>query len=416
MKAIAPLKKISTAIVFIFAMTLASLAQAATVVKVPGKTLPTLLGQPIAQIRVYASTDGANAKAIPFQIDQKSAAGQWILDQDKSGTGVLAAQDVLLFHLDDAGTALNPQALAAAKLKVEIPAAGKFVYADVEENPAAKSTKSYIQYEAAQDHVSTAFYDVGFDPQHPLVQDILVLHNGSTQADILDRFKVRFNLAIKNFFDFKIDESDVEAHVTGTRVGPIRVIRRIAATKRLGPINLVPKSFTDFVFYPNWIEVPTHINNPLDGPKFLEDKTEGLSGYDFSKSVYGATVYSASGSAVLDGNSGAAEQSVSQGASTWWSLSGPVGSMAVGIGNDAKLAALGIAPHLQVIDQATRADPPESEVGESLVGFDLPYSKIPKGSFTIMVKQVFPWRFAHGQEEAYLQEAKTLRVDTVKAL
>jgi len=90
--------------------------------------------------------------------------------------------------------------------------------------------------------------------------------------------------------------------------------------------------------------------------------------------------------------------------------------MTVGISNDAKLSSLGISPHLQVIDDAARSDPPESESGESLVGFDLPYSKIPKGSFTILVKQVFPWRFVHGQEEAYLQEAKTLRVDTAKAL
>jgi len=85
-------------------------------------------------------------------------------------------------------------------------------------------------------------------------------------------------LAIKNFFDFKINESDVEAKIAGYRVGPIRVIRRVVATKRLGPINVIPKSSTDFMFYPNWVEVPTRVNNPIDGPKFLEEKTQGLSG------------------------------------------------------------------------------------------------------------------------------------------
>ncbi|MFO1462288.1 MAG: hypothetical protein U1F66_00765 [bacterium] len=417
MKTFASPKIITASLAFFFCLIFGASARAATVVEVPGKALSNLLGQPVAGIRLYASTAGAGPQPIPFQIDEKTESGAWLMDQEGKGTGILDPQDVLLFHTDDAGAALDPSSLPAAKARAEIPVGGKFVYALSEEQPAARSAKSYVRYLPGQDRVSTAFYDIGFNPRQPLVQDILVLHNGSSQADLLDRFKVRFNLAIKHFFDFQIDESGVDARVAGTRVGPIRVIRRVVATKKLGPINLVPKSVTDFLFYPNWVEVPTRINNPLDGPKFLEDKTEGLSGYDFSKAVYGATVYTAAGgTAVLDGSGGAEESALSQGASSWWALSGPMGSLTVGISNDPKLAALGIAPKLRIIDDAKRSDPPEGEAGEALVGFDLPYHKIPKGSYLILVKQVFPWRFVHGQEPAYLQEAKTLRVESAKAL
>jgi len=411
-----------TALFSFLAVSLGSLfflqtAAAASVVEVSGKDLPALLGQPVAAIRVYASPDGGAAKTIPFQIDEKDAKGQWLMDGPAKTAAVLDPQDVLLFHLDDAGLALQGSALPAAAARMEIAASGKFAYAAAEENPGPKSTKSYVSYQAGQDRVSTAFYDIGFSTRQALVQDVLILHNGKAKADVLDRFKVRFNLAIKNFFDFKIEEGDVEARVAGTRVGPIRVIRRVVATKKLGPINLIPKSVTDFLFYPNWVEVPTRIQNPIDGPKFLEDKTRGLSGYDFSSAIYGSVLYaSQGGTATLNGVPEAEEQGLGQGAATWWSLTGPAGSLVVGIQNDGKLEQLGIRPTLRVIDDAKQGAPPEGESGQSLVGFDLPYHKIPKGSFLIQVKQVFPWRFEHGRETAYLEAAKSVSAEAVRAL
>ncbi|MCC6272904.1 MAG: hypothetical protein IT572_05515 [Deltaproteobacteria bacterium] len=407
----------SAIIVFLAGLFFANAAAAATVVEVPAKDLPALVGQPVAAIRLYASPDGGAAKPIPFQIDERDAKGQWLMDSSVNAAATFDPQDVLLFHLDDAGAALQGTPLPAARARMEIAAAGKFVYAAAEENPGPRSTKSYVSYRAGQDRVSTAFYDIGFSTRQALVQDVLILRNGKAQTDVLDRFKVRFNLAIKNFFDFKIEEGDVDARVAGTRVGSIRVIRRVVATKKLGPINVIPKSVTDFLFYPNWVEVPTRIQNPIDGPKFLEDKTRGLSGYDFTSAIYGSVVYaSQGGTAALNGVPEAAEQGLGQGAATWWSLTGPAGSLVVGIQNDGKLEQLGIRPTLRVIDDANNGAPPEGESGQSLVGFDLPYHKIPKGSFLIQVRQVFPWRFEHGRETAYLEEAKSVSAESVRAL
>lgn len=405
-------------VALISAICLALPANAATVVEVPGKQLPNLLGQTIDSIRVFASTDGGSAKVIPFQIDEKDSKGQWVMDSASAGGSVLDPQDVLLFHLDDAGVALAGAQVPEGKARAQIFAGGKYVYVIASDTPMAKSSKSYVSYSPTQDRVSTAFYDIGFNLRQALVQDVLVLHNGSKVADILDRFKVRFNLAIKNFFNFKIEESDVQARVAGTRVGPIRVVRRVVATKKLGPINVIPKSITDFLFYPNWVEVPTTIQNPIEGPKFLEDKTQGLSGYDFTHEVYGSILYASVGtsSATLNGLSEDSEKAFEQGAATWWSLNGPTGSLVVGIQNDPKLEQLGIRPSLRVIDDAKKNGAPEGEAGESFVGFDLPYHKIPKGSYSIRVRQVFPWRFEHGQETSYLNAAKSVPAEAVQAL
>lgn len=408
-----------SALLFILLFTVS--AQALTLVEVPGSSLPNLLGKPVDAIRAVAIGENGALRPIPYQIDERRGpGGAWILDQEaaKAGAGVFDPFDVLLFAAEDAGATIGAAQLPPSSAGHRINAEGKYVAVYLAEANASRSSKAYVNYVGAQDRVSTNFYEAAFRPSQPLIQDILIPQNGSIRADVLDRFKVRFNLAIKNFFDFKVNEADVEARLSGTRVGPLRVIRRIVASKKLGPIKLIPTTTTDFYFYPDWMEVPTKVQNPVDGPKFLDAKTEGLSGYDFSRSAYGSVIRSSlnGDSLTLDGKpksvaGGSAGQDLG-----WWSFSGAAGSFVVGIQNDPQLIALGIQPTLKVVDDSTRSAPPEGESGESFVGFDLPYAKIPKGSYWIRVKQVFPYRFQAGQEANYLQSAKTSPPKAVEAL
>ncbi len=412
--------KLTGIFVFFFTLLFNFSAQALTLVEVPGSSLPNLLGKPVAAIRVVASDGNGGLKPIPFQIDERRGAnGPWILDQEaaSAGAGTFDAFDVLLFASDDAAVAIDSSKSLPASVGHRIVFEDKSVVAYLAEPNAPRAEKVYIKYIPVEDRVSTAFYEAAFRPRQPLVQDILIPQNGSTRADLLDRFKVRFNLAIKNFFDFKVSEADVDARLAGTRVGPLRVLRRIVSSKKLGPIKLIPTATTDFYFYPDWMEVPTKIQNPVDGPKFLDSKTEGLSGYDFSRSVYGSVIRSSlnGDTFTLDGKSESLAAGAGQ-ALDWWSLSGPAGSFVVGIQNDPQLSRLGIQPILKVIDDANLSAPPEGEAGESFVGFDLPYAKIPKGSYWIKVKQVFPYRFQAGQEANYLQNAKTAAPKAVEAL
>jgi hypothetical protein len=405
----------------LFTLFLSSSADALTIVEVPGSALPALIGKPVAAIRLAASDGNGSLRPIPFQIDERrSAGGAWILDQEaaSTGAGTFDAFDVLLFAADDANGAIDSSKSSNLSNAFRIEVDGRYALAYLADPAAARALKSYVNYVPAQDRVSTAFYEAAFRPSQPLIQDILIPQNGSSKADVLDRFKVRFNLAIKNFFDFKVGEGDVDAKLAGTRVGPIRVIRRIVASKKLGPIKLIPTATTDFYFYPDWMEVPTKIQNPVDGPKFLDSKTEGLSGYDFSRAAYGSVIRSSLNGDywTLDGKPEANAGGGAGQALAWWSFSGTAGSFVVGIQNDSTLSALGIQPILKVIDDAGRSAPPEGEPGESFVGFDLPYAKIPKGSYWIRVKQVFPYRFQAGQEANYLQGAKTVTPKAVDAI
>jgi len=395
---------------------------ASTVLELKGEKVPTLLGQNIASFRMYAANADGKIEAIPFQVDEKyldSSQGEWrfALDseakdsaENHKGNGLLKAQDVLVWMDQDAGPPVEAGRLPPAKQRVEIPSGtgdGRVAYLCMEENPQALSPKKYVQYQAQDDRVRTEFYSVAFLNHQPLIQDELILSPGANSPNILDRFKVRFKLAIKHFFDFSIDESEVEGKLVGYKLGPIRFIRRMAAAKSIGPIRVIPKVLTDFVFYEDWIEIPTVINNPLDGPKFLDENTQGLSGFDFNKNIVGATVY-AEGLAQgipLQNEIKKPDSTVSNPAH-WWAISTSSGAMVVGIRNDKKLADLGIEANLRVYVNPQGAAPPEAEPGEYFVGFDLPYHKIPKGRYVLGVRQVFPKNFVHGREAFYLSEAK----------
>ena len=400
----------------------------AFVMEVPSSVFPELADQPITSIRVYAADAQGKPKPIPFQIDEqvfdrKLNKTVWAVTsgvEAQWGDGKFNGEDALLWLDSDAGGKLSASSLSKAKIKLEVlsdPKSSRYVYITVEDSPAELSKVSYVNYNSSQDEVSTSYYQAGFSKANPIIQNKLVILNQSLKANILDRFKVRIKLGIKNFFDFKIDEDKVSAKLVGYSAGPIRVIRRITAYKDIGPIRVVPKSQTDFIFYPDWIEVPTKIKNPIDGPSVLNDQTQGASGFDLMKSVYGSKLYLSTGTTLanLDGRLSPEEEGAKTGV-RWWSLSGPQGAMLVEIKNDAQLARNGIAPTMVLHDDAATPSPPESELGGVFVGFDLPYQKIPKGDFTILVKQVFMNRFAHGSEENYLNNSKIRRSVNVKAL
>jgi hypothetical protein len=183
----------------------------------------------------------------------------------------------------------------------------------------------------------------------------------------------------------------------------------VEAWKQLGPIKLVPKSQIDFNFYPDWVEVPTKINNPVHGPTFLKKGSWGVSGFDFNHFIFGNRFFHnlSSASVVLDGKS---DDIVLQAPGPenfrWWSLTGPTGSVLVAVHNDPRLDQEGIQPVLVLKESVETPEPPESEAGGIFIGFDLPYHLLPKGKYAIGVKQVYPVNFQAGKEEEYLRASR----------
>jgi hypothetical protein len=390
-----------------------------------GKEVPGLSGIKVGEIGVYRVSSSGRPQAIPFQIDEREGNGpkpgrRWAMDQGKTrGNGLIEDDEVLLFFSEDGGVRARPEMFPGAKKIWEVAAetsGGPWVYIVwMSQNP-DKSDTHYVDYIASEDRVVTSFYEFAFSKKHPLVQNVLKIKNGSVPEDILDRFKARFHLDIKNFFDINFNEEGIKARVLGTRVGPIRIIRRLSATKSLGPIKLIPKSVVDFIFYPNWVEIPTQIRNPIDGPKVLNEKTRGLSGFDFNQIILGSDFYTNLGGFALrlDGSHSGTLRKISGEGLRWWSLQGLSGSLVSSIKNDPQLSGLGIHPYLILSNYGKRPNPPESQSGEIFIGFDLPYHKIPKGNYRILIKQVFPKKFERGKEEEYLREATLSRPQWIR--
>ncbi len=421
-------KQIYHALVFGILMVLAlgfsGLVWAQEIFQVPGSQLSGVVGAPVASFRVYRAGANRRPEPVPFQIDEQipDVRGQglrWALGE---GNGLWEAQEILLVSGRDVGESLSRTDFSQAKAVWEIVLPGQGsatkLYLVQEDAAAPRSSKKYIRYIPETDQVDSDFYRVGFLSKIPWVENFLILKNGTVAENILDRFKARFHLAIKNFFDFNFHEEDVQSRLLGVRVGPLRVIRRVEAKKSLGPIKLVPRSEIDFVFYPSWIEIPTRIQNPVNGPKFLAPDTHGFSGFDFNQKIYGSRLRTSVGefSLVLDGTPDVLPEFFKEKSPVWWSITGATGSMIIGIQNDPQLNRLGVYPVLKVNDDPGLKAMPESFLGESAVGFNLPYYKIPQGDFLIRVKQVFPKSYTPGSEARYLNEAITQVPTAVRPL
>jgi len=418
-------------LVFLTLLLSPNVLEAQEVLEIWGKDVPGLVGQPIPQLRLYASKGEGKIQVIPFQIDEKSSQKKvgrsWALKEvpggpkTTPGDQIFEGDEVLLFYRSDGGLPLEAANFHRAKKVWEIPVNSsgyQKVYLCLEEMPKDNPPKTGLRYDLQNDRVISDQYEVGFSKSHPIIQDLIIIKNAAVPQDILDRFKARFDLAVKHFFDFKFDEGSIRSRLVGYREGPIRIIRRVVASKSLGPIRLIPKTKIDFEFYEGWIDAPSRINNPVNGPKVLEEKTQGLSGFDFNSNLYGSDFYTNLKGAVirLDGIPEKEARQTSGSQFKWLAFSGVAGSMILEIKNDRKLKQLGIYPALVLVDDKKRANPPESELGEVYLGFDLPYHKIPKGNYLIRAKQVYPKDFKKGKERVYLWEARVQRIREAKEI
>jgi hypothetical protein len=215
-------------------------------------------------------------------------------------------------------------------------------------------------------------------------------------------------LAIKHFFDVHVEEENITAKKVGFKAGPIRVIRRIAAYKSLGPFRVSPKAESDFLFYPYSVQVPSRLDNPLDGRKMLNPNSKGFAGFDFTHFFYGARFYSEKNPrpVVIDGDMSPEEKNLVTQDVTWWVATSEKGTVMTKMGWDPALTQAGVHCDLYYVDDRNSLKPPEMDPGESVVGFQLNFSEIPAGHYQLYVNQIFPpGPFQMGTEAEILNQA-----------
>lgn len=408
-------------ICFLFAfnvfMGTSSAASSVSVVEISGKKIPEFLGFEIPKITVRVFKAG-QWKAIPFQIDEKtsdkvSSTRRWVLDMAFSrrtdlprGNGKLDEDEVLLFLSKDLGEKA-PTFAGIATHGVEVNAGAGFAYLLFEAKQEMKTNQSYMQYDSNADSIDALGYKAHFTSAHAIVQDELIPKNSrsANPLNILDRFKVRMLLALKGLFEVKVEEDNISSTKLGYRVGPIRLIRRITAYKALGPIRVTPKVQSDFVFYPYYVQVPTQLDNPLDGRKYLNENSKGYAGFDFTQAFYGTKFYFQRNSSpvILDGEMSPEEKALITKDVTWWAATGDKGTVLVKMDWDPDLVKAGVTCDLYYMDDRSSLKPPEADPGEAVVGFQLNLNLVPPGNYMIYVTQIFPpLPFSIGDEASIL--------------
>ncbi len=407
-------------ILFLFLLSTSAMAASpVSVVEVQGKQISEFLGKDISKMSVRVFKAG-QWKAIPFQIDEKasdkvSSKRRWVLEKTfsrrtdlPSGDGKLDEDEVLLFMAKDMGEkASNVSALASHVEEMGV--GGAYAYLFYEAKQEMKNEQRYVRYNPDQDEIDALGYKNHFANSHAIVQDELIPKNAKSgsPANILDRFRVRMLLALKGLFDVNVAEDNITSFKIGYKAGPIRLIRRVAAYKSLGPIRVTPKVQSDFMFYPYYVQIPTQLDTPLDGRKYLNENSKGYAGFDFTQFFYGAKFYSQNNSnpVVIDGSMSSQEKNLVTKNVTWWVATGDKGTILVKINWDPDLLKAGVSCDLYYVDEQKSLKPPEMDPGEAVVGFQINAAEIPAGHYDIYVTQIFPpLPFTVGTESTLLNE------------
>ena len=162
-------------------------------VVLPATLLPNFLGQPIANLRLYALQAGV-WQAVPFQIDEQDITGTYTIED-----GILDGNDELVFMAKDAGNQANvdewvadniAQANPRYELVVSDPLAPTdegWVYLYQSSNLPISSV-NYVAWDTTLQTVTALSYTAGFTDAFVGLERLEINGNG---VDVLDRQKIR---------------------------------------------------------------------------------------------------------------------------------------------------------------------------------------------------------------------------------
>jgi len=262
-------------------------------VEVSGDVLSSMIGAGTENIRVYASRD-KTLVPIPFQIDQKNSAGDWVWsnvpasrkrsnkasedgesdfsraqtgdltadDQDPRGKSVFDSNDVLVFMARDIGDrhskAANETGTVIAELKISDLQKGDdgWIYViRYASEPPARATQHYVSYQETERRVVAPNYEFVYSAEHSVMLEDLKVDGVSILEQSKIRGKVKAGLGpIATTMDF--DERAIDGYDAGYINGPVRVIKRSIDHVKIKAGMRSPDVNCDHYYYPSHAEVP----------------------------------------------------------------------------------------------------------------------------------------------------------------
>ncbi|MFP4164152.1 MAG: hypothetical protein ACLFQB_07435 [Chitinispirillaceae bacterium] len=232
-----------------------------------GKMLPDLIGEPVRSIRVLDS----KGKVIPFQIDEVTPEGEYVLNQgDKpngaDGNGVFDKQDEIVFLWKDADTAgFRPAEKKREVLAVvEREGNSRAVMLRVDSS-VPLSKKRYIEYNDSKQFINTPYYyaDFGKDRFHFTRAGVKNFKTGE-YIHLTNELRVKILLkALWGLVPIRYSEENVVCLVRRYKCGPVRLIRRGDFHLNLGLGVKGSKASVNQICYPQMVKVPVRLHVPF---------------------------------------------------------------------------------------------------------------------------------------------------------
>ncbi|NOR43274.1 MAG: hypothetical protein GQ572_08035 [Gammaproteobacteria bacterium] len=289
--------------IILFVLPLASMAEEAASltrtidpIEVSGSEVEGMTGVEISRLRVLVYRDG-NVMPVPFQIDQKNTANDWVWDavydfdefdagfdeeefwqpvkpvnlthddQDPAGKRIFDKNDVLVFLAIDAGdkgrksmVRLGADKLLELKITDPVDHTNGWVYlAYFESNAPAISDARYVQYEPETFRIIGPEHEFLYSPDHTMILDDFQL--GGASIFSTNKISGEVTTGIGPFtFDFEFSEKDIRGYSSGYINGPVRVVKRSVEYVRLGTGLDSPPVNCDHFHYPWHAEIPVLIS------------------------------------------------------------------------------------------------------------------------------------------------------------
>jgi len=237
----------------------------ASPVIITGKELPHLLGKPIASIRVL----DLSGKVIPFQIDEVTDDGEYILDmgeQPNAGmsTGLLDERDEIVFLWEDANRVPGPG--TAPNGLVRLTRGKESRAALIRLDPSLPlSDKRYMEYDHRTQRVVTPYYYADFakDRFHFVRAGVMDFGAGK-YLDLTNELRVEILLrTLFGLVPIRYTEENIVCLVRRYKAGPIRLIRRGDFHLNLGLGVKGSRAAVNQVCYPQAVKVPVYVNLPI---------------------------------------------------------------------------------------------------------------------------------------------------------
>ena len=249
---------------------------------------------PIDHIEVLAIHEG-NLEPIPFQIDESSADGDYLLPDGPGGKPIdthraLGEGDEVVMMFSDLGERRGPKiALPAQTVEVEVDdpldGAPRYAYLATAASPRL-SSRHYVSFDPATETIETDHYRIGLRNGLP-IDYATQSRMGEQGPSLIDRMKVRLSTRVLHMVPFSFNEDDIKSRPLAWKIGPVRVIRRISHSVDLILGLGTPEIEREDLFYRDMLKTPFKMPLPWAPKIFFGDirvridlDFNGLDGYE----------------------------------------------------------------------------------------------------------------------------------------